>query len=250
MRVLTFALVAPFASFGSIAVGEQRPSWDRPGRSAIIGLVGACLGVDREDDEGQDALNGYRIAVLCHSPGELLTDYHTAQMPRTPKGRPFRTRAEELNAADQYTVLSWREYRVGAWHLGALWPRADARWSLEQIAAAMRRPVFPPYLGRRCCPLGLPLAPMIIDAVDAPAALMERHRTGPEATFRVHPTDRRTLRDDLARPVAETTITLDADTVAVGDPRHRRTESRRDQPLSRRRWQHGLRNEAILGGVS
>ena len=67
-RFLTFALVAPMASFGGLAVGERRSGWDRPGRSAVLGLIGACLGVEREDDAGQAALaESYHLALLCHS---------------------------------------------------------------------------------------------------------------------------------------------------------------------------------------
>ena len=35
---LTFALVAPLGAMGELAVGERRGSWDRPGRSAVLGL--------------------------------------------------------------------------------------------------------------------------------------------------------------------------------------------------------------------
>jgi CRISPR system Cascade subunit CasD len=95
-RYLTFALVAPLASFGAIAVGERRSGWNRPGRSAVLGLVGACLGLEREDDAGQDALtSGYSVALLCHSPGRLLADYHTTQVPSAKRTRRFATRAEE-----------------------------------------------------------------------------------------------------------------------------------------------------------
>ncbi len=55
-RYLTFALVAPLASFGGIAVGERRSGWDRPARSAVLGLIGACLGLEREDDAAKTAL--------------------------------------------------------------------------------------------------------------------------------------------------------------------------------------------------
>ena len=73
---LTFALVAPLASFGGIAVGERRGGWDRPARSAVLGLLGACLGVEREDDAAQAALAAdYGLALLCHAPGRLLPDY-------------------------------------------------------------------------------------------------------------------------------------------------------------------------------
>jgi CRISPR system Cascade subunit CasD len=247
-RYLTFALVAPLASFGAVAVGERRSGWDRPGRSAILGLVGACLGLHRDNDADQEALaNGYRIALLCHSPGRLLADYHTTQAPSSKRGHRFATRTEELAEPALNTVLSWRDYRSGAWHLGAIWPCGDvARWTLEELAEAMRRPGLIPYLGRKSCPLGLPLFPMIEDATHAPAALLARHRAGPEA-FLVA-SDGRALRGVLADPPAGTVIVLDADDPATGGRQHRRTEFRRDQPRSRRRWQFDLREEAIWEG--
>lgn len=250
-RFLTFALVAPLASFGGLAVGEQRTGWDRPARSAVLGLVGACLGVEREDDEGQHALaQGYALALLCHAPGRLLADYHTAQMPSAQRGRRFATRAEELSAPELNTVLSRRDYRSGAWHLGALWPRGDApRWTLEQIAEAMRRPHFVPSLGRKSCPLGLPLAPGLVEAEDVVAALLARHAAGPEATLPLRPSGSRRLRDALADPPGRgLTVTLDeAEAGHLGD-RHSslRIERRRDQPRSRRRWQFDLREERVI----
>lgn len=245
---LTFALVAPLASFGAIAVGERRSGWDRPARSAVLGLVGACLGLTRDDDAAQAALaDGYGLALLCHAPGRLLADYHTAQVPPTQRGRRFATRAEELAAPDLATVLSRRDYRSGAWHLGALWSRTEsARWSLTDLQAAMERPAFAPYLGRKSCPLGLPLAPRIDQATDAPSALVARHADGPEARLL---TGGRFLRAVLADTAnAEPTIVLD-DADAAGDGRRIRVEMRRDQVRSRRRWQFDLRAEAVLRGV-
>jgi len=225
------------ASFGEVAVGERRSGWDRPGRSAVLGLIGACLGVERADAEGQAALaGGYRVALLCLSPGRLLADYHTAQVPPTRRGRRFATRAEELDAPDLGTVLTRRDYRLGAWHLGAVTAGGGARWTLAQLAAAMERPVFTPYLGRKSCPLGLPLAPAVAEAEDVVAALRQRHAEGREAAFAAR----------LAVEEAAPRIVLDADLVAEDDPRHRRTEWRRDAPLSRARWQFGLRAEAVL----
>ncbi len=236
---LTFALVAPIASFGDLAVGERRSGFDRPARSAVLGLIGACLGIERADAAGQAALaDGYGVALLCHAPGRLLADYHTAQMPSTQRGRRFATRAEELDVpkSELNTVLTRRDYRLGAWHLGAVAARDGARWPLAALAEAMRRPAFAPYLGRRSCPLGLPLAPAIEAAEDAPAALLARHASGRERGFAPH----------LAEAPTPLRIVLDADAVAEGDPRHRRTEWRRDAVVSRGRWQFGLRAEAVL----
>ena len=245
-RFLTFALVAPMASFGAIAVGERRSGWDRPARSAVLGLIGACLGLEREDDAAQEALAGqYSVALLCHAPGHLLADYHTTQVPSSKRGRRFATRAEELAAPELNTVLSRRDYRTGAWHLGAIWPSGDTcRWPLEALSDAMRKPVFVPYLGRKSCPLGLPLGPTIVEAPDAASALTERHRSGPEATLLAP--GGRPLRGLLADRPTDPIVTMDATPETAGDPRHLRTEFRRDQPRSRRRWQFDLRQEAVL----
>ncbi|PZR07805.1 MAG: type I-E CRISPR-associated protein Cas5/CasD [Azospirillum brasilense] len=250
---LTFALVAPLASFGGIAVGERRGGWDRPARSAVLGLLGACLGVEREDDAAQAALAAdYGLALLCHAPGRLLPDYHTAQVPPAARNRRFVTRAEELASRDLNTVLSRRDYRSGAWHLGALWARGEApRWSLEQLREAMEQPAFVPYLGRKSCPLGLPLAPEMTEAEDPVQALERRHAEGPEARLLLPRAGWReiTMRDALADQAADPLIVLDAADAADG-PRLLRVEMRRDQPRSRRRWQFDLRREAVLRGTA
>ena len=237
---LTFALIAPLASFGAIAVGERRPTWDRPARSAILGLVGACIGVEREDDAGQAALAAdYGLALLCHAPGRLLADYHTAQVPPTRGKRRFATRAEELAAPDLATILSRRDYRTGAWHLAALWARVLApRWTAAEIASAMQAPAFVPYLGRKACPLGLPLAPRLENAPSPGAALARRHRASgpaaPEAAFR-----------QMADAAGEAFVARDRWNGEDDPALHRRIEIRRDQPRSRRHWQFDLRQEVI-----
>lgn len=248
---LTFAMVAPMASFGTLAVGERRDGADRPARSAVLGLVGACLGVAREDEAGQSALaEGYGLAVLCHAHGRLLTDYHTAQT--APSRRNWRpaTRAQELAEAqgELATILSRRDYRTGSWYLGALWIRGDApRWSLEEIQGAMREPVFTPSLGRKSCPLGLPLDPDLVEGESATAVLLARQKSGREGTL---PARFGLFRDQLTGrdTRTETLVVLDAADVAEHGAGHSvmRREMRRDQPLSRARWQFGLREEALL----
>ncbi|WP_295540003.1 CRISPR-associated protein Cas5, partial [Thiolapillus sp.] len=47
---LVFQLYAPLASWGGQAVGQERPSDDHPGRSALLGLLAAALGIRREEE--------------------------------------------------------------------------------------------------------------------------------------------------------------------------------------------------------
>ena len=232
---LTFALAAPLAAMGEIAVGERRGSWDRPGRSAVLGLIAACLGLAREDEAAHDALeNGYGLALRVQHVGPLLPDYHTAQVPPARRGRRFATRAEELSAPDLETILSRRDYRTDVVALAALWGRPGARWSLSEIEAALCAPHYAPYFGRKSCPLMLPLAPQRIEAADPVAALADRANSGPEP-------ERQLVRFRSAAVVTMTAV----------DARHfclpiQRVEMRRDALASRRRWQFALREEAVL----
>ena len=49
MDFLVFQLQGPMAAWGDTAVGEFRPSLDAPGLSSLVGLLGAALGLRRED---------------------------------------------------------------------------------------------------------------------------------------------------------------------------------------------------------
>lgn len=236
---LTFALAAPLAAMGEIAVGERRGSWARPGRSAVLGLIAGCLGIDREDDDAHAALEaGYGLALRVQNVGALLADYHTAQVPPARRGRRFATRADELSVPDLETILSRRDYRSEMLCLVAMWSRADTRWSLDEIAEALAAPHYVPYFGRKACPLMLPMAPQRIEAVDPVAALADRAERGPEP-------ERHLLR---LRQAATVTMTA-ADACDFG-LHGQRVEIRRDSVASRRRWQFALRKEAILSEIS
>ena len=56
MEYLVFRLYGPMASWGQAAVGGDRPTAMAPGKAAIIGLLGAALGVERDDEAGQQRL--------------------------------------------------------------------------------------------------------------------------------------------------------------------------------------------------
>jgi CRISPR system Cascade subunit CasD len=172
---LVFSIHAPLASWGEIAGGEARPSANRPTRSAILGLVAACLGIRRGDEDSLRRTDRLRVAVRVDEAGLPLHDYHTTQVPKSRKGVRYRTRRDELYSApraDISTILSSRAYRmeisacVVLSHGAATAEDAVVRFELAEIADAMRRPVFAPYLGRRSCPLARPLDPQIVNASD------------------------------------------------------------------------------------
>ena len=232
---LTFALVSPLGAMGDLAVGERRGSWDRPGRSAVLGLIAACLGLDRADEAAHEALErGYGLAMRIERLGPLLADYHTAQVPPRPErrsSRRFATRGEELAAGNLNTILSRRDYRTDLVVLCALWVRGECRWPLEALKDALSQPCFVPYFGRKACPLSLPMKPILSDDPDPIAALAARAKEGPERAF--------------VQPSQSPVIVLDwADVPAGVEPA--RIERRRDAVVSRTRWQFALREEAVI----
>lgn len=235
MRFLLLTLYAPMGSFGEIAVGERRMSWTRPGRSAVLGLVAAALGIDRDDDEGHGRLeDGLYYAVRIDAPGRPFVDYHTVQTPKARMGRAFGTRRQELQSDDLHTVVSSREWRSDAVFAVSLWPRRDRDVDLDEIAVALRHPRFVPYLGRKSAPLGLPLNPAIVEADTFIDALADRLQSDVEKHVigRIAGTD-----------AAAMTIAFDHD--APGAPADARVERRRDAIVSRRRWQFADRLEGV-----
>lgn len=173
---LLFRLAGPLAAWGDITVGEIRSTWDRPSKSAVLGLVAAALGIDRQDEAGHALLHqGLGFAVRPDGGGAVpLRDFHTAQVPGTRKGSHWRTRAEELAAPREIvnTIVSERWYWAGAAATVALWPRGEEAPDLASIAQALRQPRYTLYLGRKACPLGWPLHPRLIAAEDLPAAFV------------------------------------------------------------------------------
>jgi len=238
---LGFTLYAPLGSFGALAVGERRESWDRPAKSAVLGLMGAALGLDRADQEAQAALAaGYGYAVRTDEPGKPLADYHTAQVP--PRRRGFPTRRDELASGKLETILSRRDYRTEALHTAVLWARAGAPMTLEAISMALREPSFVLYLGRKSCPLGLPLAPRLVEA-DTIFAAFDAYDDAMSAPERA-------LREELGlMPRSHAQIAADLDAVVGGRGHEIQRQRRRDEFLDRRRWRFGLRDELILSPV-
>ena len=67
---LLFRLYGPLASWGDIAVGTHRPSYDHPSKSAVMGLLAAAVGIRRnEENKHRELAGAYNFAVLVNSPG-------------------------------------------------------------------------------------------------------------------------------------------------------------------------------------
>lgn len=236
MEYLVFRLYGPLASWGEAAVGPTRPSAAYPGRSAILGLLAAALGIRREDEADLSRLrDAITIAVKQLSPGTLLRDYHTSQVPGQDKKAVWLTRRDELGVAKDKlnTILSSREYRSDGYWTVAIRLADESPWSLEQMAEALRFPRFQLYLGRKSCPLAAPLYPQLVSAQGVREALSVEFPGLINSE----------MKDDEKRRLgmgAEVGYAWEGD---AGDIAPQETRYPYDQPLHRGRWQFASRPE-------
>lgn len=166
MEYCIFRLYAPLASWGETAIGFERRSSTHPSKSTITGLIGAALGITRDDTENQEKLTKtLGVAVKIISSGNILKDFHTIGDVKEDKKRRYYTRKDELNAPinKQSTVLSSRTYRTDSLYIVSIWLKNND-FSLEEIKEALLFPAFHLYLGRKSCPLALPMEPQIVKA--------------------------------------------------------------------------------------
>ncbi len=182
-QFLLFQLYGPLASWGGIAVGDQRPSFDRPSKSAIVGLLAAALGLRRPDwrlapeeaellDRQHRALADYfYLALQVEAQGVYLKDYHTVQVP---EGGPYPSRTSELQRVRPGSggKQTYREYYAGMRAIVCLSERVPGGepveiegepLTLDRVCRCIERPGFLLYLGRKACPPALPLTPYVDD---------------------------------------------------------------------------------------
>lgn len=158
---LILKLQGPMQAWGEHSFEGTRPSGNFPTLSALLGLLGACLGIRRnEHNRLQQLADSVHFAVrkdirqIETDWGEAkplsvikITDYHTV------KG----ARQSYSGLKSHETIQTWREYLLDAEYTVAVWVEDDAEVSLPELEAAIKKPIFTPYLGRRSCPLAQPL---------------------------------------------------------------------------------------------
>jgi CRISPR system Cascade subunit CasD len=148
MTVLLMRLAGPMQSWGTRSRFSNRDTGLEPSRSGVIGLLCAALG--RTRNEPLDDFLPLKMAVRVDREGRLMRDYHTAQ----------NVRRADPTKGTQDTVLSERFYLADADFLVAL---EGDRAFLERLDAALRRPVWPLFLGRKAFVPSLPVSEGVTD---------------------------------------------------------------------------------------
>lgn len=130
---LLLRLAGPLQSWGDASRFTRRETRPEPTKSGVLGLLAAAQGRPRETGLSDLAALGFGVRV--DQPGRLTRDFQTAIRRRGPKPVPM--------------PLSYRYYLADAVFLAGV-HGDDAL--VRSLAEALRRPVYPLFLGRRSCP--------------------------------------------------------------------------------------------------
>ena len=165
-RYLILGLTATMGAMGELAGHERRGAMEWPARSAVLGLIGAALGIRRGGNFAN--LDALSMAVAVFDSGHPLRDYHTVQTVPSAVVKKPNSRPEALLAANgrSNTTITLRDYRAGVFYGVAIWGG-----DLPPLQAALARPVFTLYFGRKSCPLASPLGAKLVEAESPEAAM-------------------------------------------------------------------------------
>jgi len=159
---LILKLEGPLQAWGGHTFEDRRPSELFPTRSGLLGLLAACLGIDRTDVVSQQALaSSVLFAVRVDTTPIKMIDYHTVKD----------ARKEYQGLKSNETIQTWREYLQDAKYTVAIWLTGQATVSLKALVEAVNKPVYTPFLGRRSCPITRPLFADRVSAVGEIEAL-------------------------------------------------------------------------------
>ncbi len=156
-KYLVLRLKGPLQAWGTHSYEDYRPSNLFPTRSGIVGLLAACLGIERSERDRLASLGeSIHLAVRADRETEVtptvLADFHTVMEARKVDGK-----------VNPNPVVSRREYLCDASFTVVLGLGEGTAWSIEVLKAALLKPVYTPYLGRRSCALTRPLFECIME---------------------------------------------------------------------------------------
>lgn len=179
---LILRLDGPMQAWGTHTFEDFRPSNLFPTRSGLLGLLGACLGIDRRNHMGLEQLAAsveFTVRVDQRVPRPEVENFVEKKAAKLPDFHTVLAARKVDGSANKNPVVSRREYLFDAAFTVAVGEKSGASVSLDAIARALRRPCFTPVLGRRSCPISRPLLDCgPVDAVDAKAVLANTLPTG------------------------------------------------------------------------
>jgi CRISPR system Cascade subunit CasD len=161
--VLILRFDAPLMSFGAPIVDQHGEINPYPALSMMTGLLGNALGVDHSEFDRLERLQArLRYASRQDRRGRQIEDYQTVDLskPYMDDDRAWTTRGEletrKGGSASSGTHIRYRDYWADAVHTVAVaLDPPDEAPTLDALAAAVKDPARPLFLGRKpCLPAG------------------------------------------------------------------------------------------------
>ncbi|MCL6622971.1 MAG: type I-E CRISPR-associated protein Cas5/CasD [Syntrophobacterales bacterium] len=150
MSTLLLRLAGPLQSWGVQSRFTERDTLLEPSKSGVVGLLAAALG--RKRDEPVSDLAALRMGVRVDREGVLRMDYHTAGGTHR-QGEKYGVALAD--GSSTRPVTSRRYYLADADFLVGL--EGEDEDFLCRLDAALARPVWPLYLGRKAFVPGTPI---------------------------------------------------------------------------------------------
>lgn len=137
MKTILLKLSGPLQSYGTSSYFQTRYTDYYPSKSAVLGLLAACLGYRRDEEEKLRELSTLKFAVKIDQQGGLLKDYHIAITDK------------EIVEIPQ-TYVTNRYYLEDALFVVAL---SGMNELIDTLIEAIKSPYFQPFMGRRSLPV-------------------------------------------------------------------------------------------------
>jgi len=156
VNTLFLRLAGPMQSWGTSSRFQLRRTDDYPSKSGVLGMLLCAMGVRREDSPSKlKRLARLQVGVRVDLPGTTDWDYHTVGATigiRSADGKVKKTQ----KTGEYETLLSRRQYLYDASFLVALQGSSDI---INDCVRALDDPVWPLFLGRKCC---VPTEPVLV----------------------------------------------------------------------------------------
>ena len=137
MKTILLKFSGPLQSYGTSSHFQTRYTDYYPSKSAVLGLLAACLGYRRDEEEKLRELSTLKFAVRIDQQGGLLKDYHIAitdkEIVEIPK-----------------TYVTNRYYLEDALFVVALSGMDEL---IDTLTKSIKSPYFQPFMGRRSLPV-------------------------------------------------------------------------------------------------